>query len=56
MKSRRSYRRLMSLPVWALFDRQKLVATVRAEDASEARQLFKDEGMKGTWLRKLSSR
>src|SRR3954452_4751163 len=46
---RRSYRRLMSLPIFALYDEDdKLVATVRAEDKDEAESLFTANQLEGS--------
>jgi hypothetical protein len=45
---RRSYTGLMSLPAWGLFDRDgKLVASIRAKTAFEAKLLFKSGLVEG---------
>jgi hypothetical protein len=50
--SRRSYRYLASLPAFGLFAADgKLVATVRAEDAPAARDVFKAHGYSGDGMR-----
>lgn len=66
--SRRSYSGLMRLPAWWLFDGgaaigqpvpdgrlrpgERLVASVRAATADDARRLFKDAGLTGTHMRR----
>lgn len=49
---RRSYRGLMSLPAWLLYDGETLVGSVRAASSEEARELFLEAGMSGTHMRK----
>ena len=50
---RTSYRRLAKLPAFGLFAAGELVATVRAETAIEARDLFKQAGLQGDRVRRL---
>ena len=46
---RHSYRALMALPAWGLYDADDgLVATVRAGTAIEARDLFNEAGLAGS--------
>jgi hypothetical protein len=52
MANRRSYRRLLALPAWLLYEGGKLVASVRAEDAQAAREIFKTHKLDGTHMRK----
>jgi hypothetical protein len=60
VSGRTSYRRLLSLPAWALVQitpgivSEKLVATVRAEDAETARGIFKRHGLSGDRVRRLA--
>jgi hypothetical protein len=54
MSGRRSYRGLMSKPAWGLFDsRGRIVASVRADTAQLARDLFKTDNLKGERVRRL---
>lgn len=56
MKPRRLYRRLITLPAWGLYDADgTLVATIRAEDAYVARDLFHVYGCEGVRVRRLAS-
>ena len=51
---RTSYTQIASLPAWGLFDAEDLlVASVRAEDAFCARDLFRQAGLNGKRVRKL---
>lgn len=51
---RRSYSGLMRLPGWGLYDAAEgLVATVAAESAYEARDVFRRHGMTGVRVRRL---
>lgn len=46
--SRFSYRGLSSLPAWLLVDeRDEIVASIRAETAFRARDLFRERGLYG---------
>jgi hypothetical protein len=40
------------LPAWLLYEGRKLVASVRAEDAETAREIFKTHKLDGTHMRK----
>lgn len=42
--NRRSYSGLMSLPVFGLYDKDKLVATIRASGDLEAKEVFRAHG------------
>ncbi len=54
--ARRSYRGLLALPAFGLFDAAgELVATIRAHDATEARDLFRQYGMKGARVKRLDT-
>jgi hypothetical protein len=53
--NRRSYRGLMMLPAWLLFDGEQLVASVRAASADDARVLFKKAKLEGTHMRRAPS-
>jgi hypothetical protein len=52
---RRSYRRLMTLTVYGLYDEDKLVATVRAEDEGEAESLFTANQLVGSSVRPITT-
>lgn len=52
MSTRRSYRGLSLMPAWLLYDGDKVVASVRAVKAEDARELFKRAGLKGTHVRR----
>jgi hypothetical protein len=55
LSRRRGYRHLSSLPAFHLLDTDhNLVASVRAQDADEARTIFKLFGLSGEWLRTAS--
>jgi len=52
--NRRSYSGLMRLPAYGLYDRDgKLVATIRANSAEEARDIFKRAFLNGDRVRRL---
>lgn len=54
VKGRGSYRGLMALPAWGLYDAADgLVATCRAKDAYVARDLFKRHGLEGARVRRV---
>lgn len=50
---RRRYRHLTSLPAWGLFVGDRIVASIRAEGAYAARDLFKAHGLEGERIRRL---
>lgn len=50
---RRSYRRLAELPAYGLYVGDKLVATVRAESAEVARDIFHRHGLRGLRVRRV---
>lgn len=53
--SRRSYRGLMALPAWGLYDAiGALVASCRAALATDARDLFKRHGLQGARVRRIT--
>lgn len=55
-RERRSYRNLMALPAWGLYDAAgQIVASVRAESAQAAREIFKREGHVGERVRRISA-
>jgi hypothetical protein len=55
-RRRFSYSALSRLPVFGLYDwRGKLVATIRAADPYEARDLFRAHGLEGERVRRLTS-
>jgi hypothetical protein len=49
--NRRSYRRVASLPAYGLYAGERLVATVRAESAEAARDIFRRHGLHGIRVR-----
>jgi len=52
--NRRSYRGLMTLPAFGLYDTaNRLVATIRAESAEAARDLFRRHGLRGARVRRI---
>jgi hypothetical protein len=53
MKPRRLYRRLIGLPAWGLYQGDELVATIRAENAYVARDLFREFGLTGDRVRRM---
>lgn len=54
MTNRRSYRGLMRLPAWGLYDASnELVATVRAETAWDARDIFLADRHVGVRVRRV---
>lgn len=53
MTNRRSYRGLVSLPAWGLYDGNRIVASVRAETAVAARDLFHKHGLVGKRVRRV---
>lgn len=53
MGRRRGYSYLSRLPAWWLLDEsQRVIASVRAVNADEARNLFKAHGLSGVSIRK----
>jgi hypothetical protein len=55
-EDRRSYRKLMSWPVWGLFSAEdELAGTIRAESAQAARVLFIGGRMKGARVRRITA-
>src|SRR4051812_28314547 len=52
-EDRRSYRKLMSWPVWGLYGAERLVGTIRAESAQAARVLFIGAGLRGERVRRI---
>lgn len=54
MRGRRSYRGLMGLPAYGLYDEAgALVATIRAATAFDARDLFRRHGLKGARVKRI---
>lgn len=53
--SRSSYRGLMGKPAWLLYNGEELIASVRADDADDARELFRAAGLRGTHVRRADS-
>lgn len=51
--NRTSYRRLSQLPRFGLYLDERLIASVRAESAYVARDLFKHHGLKGDRIKRL---
>ena len=52
---RRSYRGLLAMPAWGLYDSYgMLVASVRAEDAVAARDIFRRSGFSGFRVRRIT--
>jgi hypothetical protein len=55
--ARRSYRGLIRLPAFGLYDEAgALVATIRAATATDARDLFRRHGLSGARVRAVESR
>lgn len=52
--NRRSYRGLLAQPAWGLYKDGKLVATIRAKDAYEARDLFKQHRLDGDRVKRIT--
>lgn len=54
MTNRRSYRGLSRLPAYGLYDTAgRLVATIRAASATDARDLFRRHGLSGARVRRV---
>jgi hypothetical protein len=51
--ARRSYRGLMALPAWGLYRGEKLIASVRARDAYDARDIFRVHRLTGERVRRI---
>lgn len=47
MTNRRSYRKLLAMPAYGLYKGDKLVATIRAENAYQARAIFRQHDLSG---------
>jgi hypothetical protein len=51
-----SYRKLSALPAFGLYSGERLVATIRAPDALDAREIFRRHGFAGTRVRRIGKK
>jgi len=51
-----SYRRLLLHPAYGLYIDNKLVASIRAPDASIAKELFREHGLQGDRVKQIGKR